>query len=197
MYSLLRLLAPPRSPSTNSMEPNTPRGGRNWCRVRPRTKSHGDIEGVHSSSLRPVHSYAPYPSPHPVFALQASAGLGHRTSSSRGSRRPYPAFQLSQGGWYPIPPSASSHPGTILGSTDASHQPGSIPTSFTPNVGVQQNPRNFSTAKENGEEWGCHPAWNAGGGELGEFTSFCLSRVYGLLFSSRGSGLLRSLSCGA
>lgn len=174
MYSLLRFLAPPRSPSTNSMEPNS-RSGRNWCRFRPRTKSHGDPEGAQPSSLRSAHAYAPYPSPYP---LRAPNGPSHRSSPSRGSRRPYPALQFGQGGWHPMPPSASSHHWTILAPTDPIHQPGSITTSFSPNIGAELNSPDLSIDGGNREEWGGHPTWDAHGSELSAFTSFCLSRVY-------------------
>jgi len=89
-----------------------------------------------------------------------------------------------------MPPSASSY-GTILGPTDAIHQPGSITTSFTPNVGAEQNPGTFSIAEENREEWGGHPAWNAASGELGTLTSSASLKC--MIYPC----LLMTLSCSA
>ena len=154
------------------MDPNAPLShcGRNPSRGRPRTRSHGDVEGVIPISLRHIHQFAPYLAPSlPPRASPASPhSLSHGASFPRRPRRSNTAPQLDQGGWPLMPPSR----GTTLGPIDGIQHPLSINTGFTDGVSAEWYSGTLSIAAENREGWGSL-MWNASS-EPGKFTPLVL-----------------------
>jgi hypothetical protein len=169
------------------MDPTAPlwHTGRNLSRDRPRARAHGDTEGGIPLSLRPHHSFAPYPLSR--FPPGSQHSLSHGTSFSHGSTRLSIAPQLGQGGWPLMPPSQ----GTSLGPTDDIHHPTSINTGFTMNVSSEWCPDILSIAAETGEDWR-RLIWNATD-KIGRLTPLLLLPNARYVITSRGSVLLRFL----